>query len=45
VSAELDEILSLSDRIVVMHAGHVVAEMDAKNADRATIGRLMAGGN
>lgn len=45
VSAELDEILSLSDRIVVMHAGHVVAEMDAKSADRATIGRLMAGGN
>lgn len=45
VSAELDEILSLSDRIVVVHAGHVVAEMPAAGADRAAIGRLMAGGN
>ncbi len=45
VSAELDEILSLADRIVVMHAGHVVAEMPAKDADRQLIGRLMAGGN
>jgi simple sugar transport system ATP-binding protein len=45
VSAELDEILSLSDRIVVVHAGHVVAEMPAEGADRAAIGRLMAGGN
>ena len=44
VSAELDEILSLSDRIVVVHAGHVVAEMKAEGADRAVIGRLMAGG-
>jgi ABC-type uncharacterized transport system ATPase subunit len=44
VSAELDEILSLSDRIVVVHAGHVVAEMKADGADRAVIGRLMAGG-
>lgn len=45
VSAELDEILSLADRIVVVHAGHVVAEMPAANADRQLIGRLMAGGN
>ncbi len=44
VSAELDEILSLADRIAVVHAGHVVAEMAAADADRATIGRLMAGG-
>lgn len=45
VSAELDEILSLADRIVVVHAGHVVAEMAAAGADRQLIGRLMAGGN
>lgn len=44
VSAELDEILSLSDRIVVVHGGKVVAEMPAKGADRREIGRLMAGG-
>ncbi len=43
VSAELDEILSLSDRIAVIHAGRVVAEMDPKDADRTEIGRLMAG--
>ncbi|MBM6402583.1 ABC transporter ATP-binding protein [Phycicoccus sonneratiae] len=43
VSAELDEILSLSDRIAVVHGGAVVAEMDAKDADRTEIGRLMAG--
>ncbi len=43
VSAELDEILSLSDRIAVIHAGKVVAEMDPEHADRTEIGRLMAG--
>ena len=43
VSAELDEILSLSDRIAVVHGGKVVAEMDPKDADRTEIGRLMAG--
>ncbi len=43
VSAELDEILSLSDRIAVVHGGTVVAEMDGKDADRTEIGRLMAG--
>ena len=45
VSAELDEILSLSDRIAVIHAGKVVAEMDPETADRTEIGRLMAGGD
>ena len=43
VSAELDEILSLSDRIAVVHGGRVVAEMDGADADRTEIGRLMAG--
>ncbi|GGL39357.1 ABC transporter ATP-binding protein [Phycicoccus endophyticus] len=43
VSAELDEILSLSDRIAVVHGGKVVAEMAAADADRTEIGRLMAG--
>lgn len=44
VSAELDEILSLADRIAVIHAGRVVAELDPDTADRTEIGRLMAGG-
>jgi simple sugar transport system ATP-binding protein len=43
VSAELDEILSLSDRIAVMSDGKIVAIVDSKGADRNYIGRLMAG--
>ena len=43
VSAELDEILSLSDRIAVMSGGQIVAIVDSKDADRNYIGRLMAG--
>ena len=43
VSAELDEVLSLSDRIAVMFGGKVVAILDGKDADRSKIGRLMAG--
>jgi len=44
VSAELDEVMGLSDRILVMYDGRIVAEIDAENADRGRIGRLMAGG-
>ena len=43
VSAELDEVLSLADRIAVIHGGKVVAEVAGKDADRTQIGRLMAG--
>lgn len=43
ISAELDEILSLSDRIAVMYEGRIVAEVDAEKADRATLGLWMAG--
>lgn len=43
VSAELDEVLSLSDRIAVMFGGKVVAILDGKDADRSMVGRLMAG--
>jgi ABC-type uncharacterized transport system ATPase subunit len=42
VSEDLDEILSLSDRIGVMAAGQIVAEFDAP-ADRQAIGRAMVG--
>ena len=44
VSAELDEVLSLSDRVAVIHAGQIVAEVDPDAVDRAEVGRLMAGG-
>ncbi len=43
VSAELDEILSLSDRIAVMYAGQVIDTVPIEAANREQIGLLMAG--
>ncbi len=43
VSAELDEILSLADRIAVMYRGKIVAVVDADKVTRAQLGLLMAG--
>ncbi len=43
VSVELDEILSLSDRILVMFDGHFTGELSAAEADERKIGLLMAG--
>lgn len=43
VSAELDEILSLSDRIGVLYRGQLVAVMDREEATREHLGLLMAG--
>ncbi len=43
VSVELDEILSLADRILVMFDGHFTGELDAAKADERKIGLLMAG--
>jgi ABC-type uncharacterized transport system ATPase subunit len=43
VSAELDEIMSLSDRIAVMYEGQIVGIIDAKDASREELGLLMAG--
>jgi simple sugar transport system ATP-binding protein len=43
ISFELDEILSLSDRILVMFRGAVVGNFERENIDRARIGALMAG--
>ena len=45
VSAELDEVLSLADRVLVIHKGQIVAEMQSVGADRVAIGRLMTGGH
>jgi len=42
VSVELDEILSLSDRILVMFEGRIVGEVDGDKADARTIGLMMA---
>ena len=43
VSEDLDEILDLADRIVVMHDGQIVHEMLASGADPQEIGRHMLG--
>jgi simple sugar transport system ATP-binding protein len=43
VSAELDEILSLADRILVMFRGQIIADIAGVDADRNHIGLLMAG--
>lgn len=43
VSAELDEILSLSDRVAVMFDGHVIDILPITEADRNTVGLRMAG--
>jgi general nucleoside transport system ATP-binding protein len=43
ISEDLDEILQLSDRILVMSEGHIAYETPAANADIGEIGRHMAG--
>jgi len=43
VSAELDEIMSLSDRIAVMYHGQIVAIVPTGQATREDLGLLMAG--
>jgi general nucleoside transport system ATP-binding protein len=44
VSAELDEVLEMSDRIGVMYRGEIVSIVDARTADKNEVGRLMATG-
>lgn len=44
ISAELDELLQLSDRILVLYEGQVVAEIDPKQTDPKEIGLAMTGG-
>ena len=43
VSAELDEIMALSDRIVVMYEGQIVGTVDADKVTREELGLMMAG--
>jgi general nucleoside transport system ATP-binding protein len=43
ISAELDEIMSLSDRIAVMYKGKILDTLDAQTATREQLGLLMAG--
>jgi simple sugar transport system ATP-binding protein len=43
VSCELDEILALADRILVMFDGRIVGELDRDRADERALGLMMAG--
>jgi simple sugar transport system ATP-binding protein len=44
VSFELDEIMSLSDRIEVIFDGHISGSVPGSEADENTLGLMMAGG-
>lgn len=43
ISTELDEILNLSDRIIVLYEGQVMGEVSAAEADVEQLGLMMAG--
>ena len=43
VSLELDEVMNLSDRILVMHSGEIVGEFDPKQITVEELGLYMAG--
>ena len=43
VSLELDEVMSLSDRILVMYEGEIVGELDPKTTTVSELGLYMAG--
>lgn len=43
VSFELDEVMNLSDRILVMYEGEIVGELDPRETDSRELGLYMAG--
>jgi general nucleoside transport system ATP-binding protein len=45
VSVELDEIMALSDRVVVIYRGKIMGEYDISEVNENKIGILMAGGS
>jgi ABC-type uncharacterized transport system ATPase subunit len=45
ISSELSEVLSLSDRVLVMYKGKIVGEVNPKEVDTIRIGLMMAGIN
>jgi len=45
VSAELEEVTALSDRLLVVHNGQIVGEVDPKATSNEEIGLMMTGGH
>lgn len=43
ISFDLDEVMNLSDRILVMYEGEIVGELDPKETDSRELGLYMAG--
>jgi ABC-type uncharacterized transport system ATPase subunit len=43
ISEDLDEVISVSDRIIVMYEGQIAGEVDAQQVDVDQLGLLMAG--
>lgn len=43
ISEDLDELLTISDQIAVIHAGHITPAMATESIDRSELGLLMAG--
>ena len=45
VSAELEEVTALADRLLIIHQGQIVGEVDPLHATTEEIGLLMTGGH
>ena len=43
ISEDLDEVLALADRVLVIHGGKIVGEFPGESTDREEIGLLMGG--
>ncbi len=44
ISEDLDELMAISDRILVIYEGAVISEVDPRTTSREAIGLMMAGG-
>ena len=44
ISEDLDEVLSISDRVLVMYEGEIIAEADPRTSTREALGLMMGGG-
>lgn len=43
ISAELQEVMALSDRIIVLFSGEIMGDLDGETADQNVIGQMMLG--
>ncbi|HMM31755.1 MAG TPA: ABC transporter ATP-binding protein [Clostridia bacterium] len=43
ISAELQEVMALSDRIIVLFGGEIMGDLDGETADQKVIGQMMLG--